>query len=233
MHVLVRFPIEPGTTVDMEILSAGRQRSRVWRMSGAMFAAFATVVLAAGRPAVAQSTLSENEQRLVANLEHDVNQRFWLIFPGQKTVVVCPSPIDRLDRCTAARQGSFVVESISLGRGHPTPEKPKVYLSKFYFVHFNDGATGYIPFAQRRYFLTEDPKITADELARSREETRATCKQLGEPRLNMTKEQAVATCWGNPRRVARSRAASPRREFLIYDSGRFLTFENGRLIAIR
>ena len=194
--------------------------------------AIATVALAASHPAVAQSTLSENEQRLVANLEHDVNQQFWLMFPGQKTVVVCPSSIDKFNQCTAARQGSFVVESISLKRGHPIG-KPKVYLSKFYFVRFDDGATGYIPAAQRMYFLTEDPKITSDELAKSREATLEKCKETGEPRLNMTKEEAVATCWGNPRRVAPSRAASPGREFLIYDSGRFLTFENGRLVAIR
>jgi hypothetical protein len=221
-------------TVDMKILSAGRPRSRFRRVPGmlaALVLACVTVALAASRTAAAQSTLSENEQRLVANLERDVNQRFWLLFPGQKTVVTCPSPIDRLDRCTAAHQGSFVVESISLGRAYPTREKPKVYLSKFYFVQFDDGAKGYIPVAQRHYFLSEDPEITAGQVAKDREEIRATCKQLGEPRLDMTKEQAVATCWGNPRRVMR--AVSSRREFLIYDAGRFLTFENGRLIAIR
>jgi len=203
------------------------------RMKFASFVlAIATVALAASHPAVAQSTLSEKEQRLIASLEQSVNQRFWLIFPGQKTVVVCPSSIDKFDQCKAVHQGSFVVESFSLRRGHPIG-KPKVYVSKFYFVRFDDGTTGYIPFAQRVYFLTEDPKITSDELAKSREAALEKCKESGEPHLNMTKEEAVATCWGYPKRVTRSHAVSPGREYLIYDSGRFLTFENGRLVAIR
>lgn len=188
--------------------------------------AIATVVLFVAQ-AVAQSSLTKNEQALIARLQQDVNRRFWLMFPETKRVVICPSAIDKLDQCKGAPPGSFVVESISLQRGHPV-EKPTIYLSKFYFVRFDDGTTGYIPIAERRYFFTEDPQ----EVAASREAQKKRCEQGSEPRLNMTKEEAVATCWGNPRRVFQHTAAPPMREYLIYGAGRFLVFENGRLVAI-
>jgi hypothetical protein len=190
--------------------------------------AIAIVVLSVTPPpAAAQTALAKNEQALIASLQQDVNRRFWLLSREQKPVVVCPSATDKFDQCKVASRGSFVVESISLQRAYPVG-KTTIYASKFYSVRFDDGTTGYIPITQRRYFLTEDPQA----LAASREAEKKRCEESGDARLNMTKEEVAATCWGNPRQVVQPKGAPSMREYLIYGAGRFLVFENGRLVAI-
>ena len=187
---------------------------------------FAIAVLADAPPVIAQSTLTAKEQALVDRLQQDVNRRFLVKFPERRPVFMCPSAIDRFDQCKRVSHGWFVVESISLQHGYPV-EKPTIYRSKFYFVRFDEGTSGYIPVSERPSFLTEEPEVILAALAASRQ----SCEERGQPKLNMTKEEVVATCWGTPRRVFRSRVALTR-EYTIYDRGRFLTFENGRLVAI-
>jgi len=196
----------------------------------ALLSWFAIAVLADAPPVIAQSTLTAKEQALVDRLQQDVNRRFLVKFPEQRPVFMCPSAIDRFDQCKRVSHGWFVVESISLQHGYPV-EKPTIYRSKFYFVRFDDGTSGYIPVSERPSFLTEEPEVTLAALAASQAASRQSCEERGYPKLNMTKEEVVATCWGTPRRVFRSRVALTR-EYTIYDRGRFLTFENGRLVAI-
>jgi hypothetical protein len=190
------------------------------------------VAIIAGFPSFAQMRLIEKEEATIADLQQDVGRRFWIMFPEQKPVVTCPSPLERLDRCNTLRGGSFTVDSISLQHAHSTANGT-VHTTKFYLVRFDDGTTGYIPISQRRFFLAQDPKITAEELAKARAAARTQCKEAGEPRINMTKEEVSATCWGSPKRVVGPSGGPSRREYFIYGSGRFLTFENGRLVGIR
>jgi len=132
----------------------------------ALLSWFAIAVLADAPPVIAQSTLTAKEQALVGRLQQDINRRFLVKFPERSPVFMCPSAIDRFDQCKRVSHGWFVVESISLQHGYPV-EKPTIYRSKFYFVRFDDGTSGYIPVSERPSFLTEEPEVTLAALAAS------------------------------------------------------------------
>ena len=175
--------------------------------------------------------LVKKDREIIAQMEQDLGRRFWLSFPEQKAVVLCPSPAHRLDQCKVVTQGSFVVETIALDHGYSF-RNTTIFGSKFYYVRFADDSTGYVPFGHRQYFLTSDPMNAASTRKASYEAAKSACEMRGEPRLNMTKDEVLLTCWGVPRRTVHPTWA-PEREYLIYDKGRLLMFENGRLIVIR
>jgi hypothetical protein len=59
------------------------------------------------------------------------------------------------------------------------------------------------------------------------------CARRGQPRIGMTKAQAVVTCWGYPRSVNTTETANGLQEQYIYGGARYLYFTNGVLDAIQ
>jgi hypothetical protein len=59
------------------------------------------------------------------------------------------------------------------------------------------------------------------------EEAAAECKRLGSPRIGMTADQVIATCWGKPASINRKETATGTSEQYVY-SGRRL-----RLVYLR
>jgi hypothetical protein len=65
---------------------------------------------------------------------------------------------------------------------------------------------------------TKDPAVTASE-----------CKRLGNPRIGMTVDQVIATCWGKPERITHTQTGSQTFDQYVYSNNRNLYFQDGVL----
>jgi hypothetical protein len=82
-----------------------------------------------------------------------------------------------------------------------------------------DGATkGWITESQRKSLLSDDRVQTMS------------CTQS--PRIGMSEEEVLASCWGKPRSRRRTGVEGLMRDQWSYGDGRYLYFDNGRLLAI-
>jgi hypothetical protein len=96
----------------------------------------------------------------------------------------------------------------------------------FYEVVTDDGnARGWISEFQRDSLELEDPDIR-DERARM------ACTQ-NQPRVGMSEQEVLASCWGKPRYRSRTGVEGLMRDQWAYSDGRYLYFDNGRLLAIQ
>jgi len=81
-----------------------------------------------------------------------------------------------------------------------------------------DGATrGWITESQRRNLLSDD---------------RVQMSCTGNLRIGMSEEEVLASCWGKPRSRRRTGVEGLMRDQWSYGDGRYLYFDNGRLLAI-
>jgi hypothetical protein len=94
----------------------------------------------------------------------------------------------------------------------------------FYEVITTDGALkGWISKSERDTSLElEGPGIGEDN-------KRASCN---EPEVDMSEQEALASCWGKPRFRRRVGVEGLMRDQWVYGNGRNLYFDNGRLLAI-
>jgi hypothetical protein len=87
-----------------------------------------------------------------------------------------------------------------------------------YEVTTLDGAAkGWITESQRKSLLIED-------------RVQMSCTQ--DPRIGMSEEEVLASCWGKPQNRRRTGVEGLMRDQWIYGDGRYLYFDNGRLFAI-
>jgi hypothetical protein len=149
---------------------------------------------------------------------HDTNcrdligKRLWVVVPksNPNSVEVRPTPND-YENTIKMRTGSFLVKDVILHR-----------TSGYDFVvTLPDGKTGYV-WNFNWIFLSEtDPVAVAAE-----------CVRRGQPKIGMTIGEAVATCWGKPRRIVKTTTAAGVQQDFLYGQGRILRFENERLTTI-
>ncbi len=88
-----------------------------------------------------------------------------------------------------------------------------------------DGRKFYTRWNNDIYFVTYDP------VAKSRAAT-ADCSRRGQPKIGMTRDQIVATCWGKPIATNRTITSDTVREQLVYSNG-YLYLTNGILTTIQ
>ena len=60
----------------------------------------------------------------------------------------------------------------------------------------------------------------------------AECKRRGEPRVGMTANQVVATCWGKPDHVDRLKTTKGTTDRYVYEQGR-VVLQNGIVTAVK
>jgi hypothetical protein len=53
-----------------------------------------------------------------------------------------------------------------------------------------------------------------------------------DPRIGMSEEEVLASCWGKPQNRRRTGVEGLMRDQWIYGDGRYLYFDNGHLVAI-
>jgi hypothetical protein len=151
-----------------------------------------------------------------SNCRELIGKRLWVIIPkwNPNNVEVTQTP-GNWKRTLKLRSGSFLVKGVIPDRtfGHD------------FFVELQNGKTGYISADSFIFLRTYDPVAVARQKAEE-------CQRRGQPKIGMTVEQAVATCWGKPRRVVKVTTAAGVRLDYFYPRSRVLRFESGKLSAI-
>jgi hypothetical protein len=100
----------------------------------------------------------------------------------------------------------------------------KHYLGYDYIVQLNDGRTGWVDTSN--VFL-----IDYDRVARAKN-VAAECNRRGPPKIGMTPDQLLATCWGRPRRIIKLTTAAGVEENYIYSLGHVVKFREGKVSEI-
>jgi hypothetical protein len=93
----------------------------------------------------------------------------------------------------------------------------------YYQLRLEDDRTGFVIVAEfAAGTSSKDPVIAAAE-----------CKRQGDPRIGMTVEQAVTTCWGRPNHVNRTQTGDSISDQFVYDDRGNLYFRDGVLTEIQ
>jgi|SRR5579862_430435 len=153
-----------------------------------------------------------------------IGKRLWVVVPqsNPNSVEVSPTQSDYTNTLKM-RTGSFLVKDV-------IPNKS--YGNDFYVALPND-KTGYVDAGFSWIFLSEtDPAENARKRVAEEKVRQENCARRGQPKIGMTMDEAIATCWGKPGRVVKTTTAAAVQQDFIYGRGHVLRFENGNLTAI-
>jgi hypothetical protein len=109
---------------------------------------------------------------------------------------------------------SFVVRDMVEGK----------YYSHNYVVELSDGRKGWVN-VSTPFLLDYDPVARAKA---AKEE----CERRGQPKIGMSKEELVASCWGRPARIVKKTTADGVKENYIYGRGYVVTVADGKVAEI-
>jgi hypothetical protein len=146
---------------------------------------------------------------LASSYDKHIGKRYW-VTPDQ--VLLCSRPGTD---CAKMKSGSFDV---------------KEFVSPYYLrVETPGGISGYIFAVDDEHFLIEDPALTAEKARVAALD----CKRRGNPRIGMTGNQVIATCWGKPEHVNRTQTGTSTFDQYVYSDDRFLYFRDGVLTSMQ
>lgn len=154
-----------------------------------------------------------------------VGKRLWIVVPksNPNTVTLCPTPPPhKYSECREVRTGAFTVKGTI-----PAPN----YGTEF-VVTLNDGKIAYVSTSAAIFLSETDPVEDARKQAAREQEQREECERRGQPKVGMTVQEATATCWGKPRKIAKTTTAAGVQQDFLYGQGRILRFDGDRLTVI-
>ncbi len=76
-----------------------------------------------------------------------------------------------------------------------------------------------------------DRSLESEDRADREQRARSVCSP-NEPRVGMTEQEVLSTCWGKPRYRRRTGVEGLMRDQWVYGDGKYLYFDNGHLLAI-
>jgi hypothetical protein len=88
-----------------------------------------------------------------------------------------------------------------------------------YMVLLDDGRRGWVG-TSTPFLLDYDPVTRSKQAAEE-------CERRGQPKIGMTPDQLIASCWGRPRRIVKTTTAAGIEESYIYTIGHIVRFSNG------
>jgi hypothetical protein len=208
------------------------------------FAVAAPIAITAGCTAHAPAdSLSEriqsspNREALQA-ASANVGRTFWLKEDSFLSFSVCSQPvyIEAADNiltelarpsCTSVRNRLTVLD-VTDGKVSASSSTGRITVQDavFYQVSLENGQKGYVKASDlEERGTTVDPAISAAKAA-------ADCKRRGDPRIGMTVEHVIATCWGKPESVNRTQVGAHVHDQFVYSSrGAYLYFDDGVLTS--
>jgi hypothetical protein len=162
----------------------------------------------------------------------NVGKNLWVASEDPLGVELCQEPTGGLrgggdgSKCEFVKKGKFTVQAVegppsrSGGSGRqPDGGTARQPAGIVYKVAFDDGRTGYIGEADLSgRTAAKDPVVMA-----------ADCKRLGNPKIGMTVEQVIATCWGKPEHITHTQAGAQTFDQYVYSGNRSLYFQDGVL----
>jgi hypothetical protein len=139
----------------------------------------------------------------------NIGKTFWVSPKAPFGIPVCndrdATPLP--PKCPDVKEGKFVVQAVDTRMMHLAGTLTSVPGLLVYKVAFENGRTGYIDHLDLEYNTTKvDPARAAAE-----------CRRRGSPRIGMTTDQVIATCWGRPEKVNRTETGNT-----IFDQCRLL-----------
>jgi hypothetical protein len=140
-----------------------------------------------------------------------VGKTYWV----QTFLLLCDRPgllYEHQGNCQGVNKGKLTVDDFIQDRagGH-------------YRLTMQDGRSGYVHDFEINLAVTDkDPVVIAAE-----------CKRRGDPRIGMTAEQVVATCWGKPETVNRTETGRHIHDQYVYSGNRYLYLEDGVLTSMQ
>jgi hypothetical protein len=119
---------------------------------------------------------------------------------------VCQNPLTEGPSCeNLARDQKIIVKNVVIGA---PPADKNAPIEKYYEISYGDQKSGFsLTSAMQAMTTNRDPQIVASE-----------CKKSGLPRVGMTTEQVVATCWGRPNKVDRTEVGGVISDKFVYDT---------------
>jgi hypothetical protein len=119
---------------------------------------------------------------------------------------VCQKPEREGPDCENLTKNQKIVITNVVGGTAPTDKD--IPIEKYYQISYGDQKSGFsLTSAVEPMTTNRDPQIVASE-----------CKKSGPPRVGMTTEQVVATCWGRPKKVNRTEVGGVVSDQFVYDS---------------
>jgi hypothetical protein len=184
------------------------------------------VTALAGTLAACASAPSEQPQSnsALTKASANVGKILWVAPEDPLGVELCEEPHGGLRRggdgskCEFIKSGKFTIQAVEsekarTGGGGLQPS------GIVYRVAFDNGRTGYVAETDLSGRTTpKDPIVFATE-----------CKQRGNPRIGMTTDQVIATCWGKPEHINHTQLGSQTFDQYTYSNNRNLYFQDGVL----
>jgi hypothetical protein len=182
----------------------------------------------------------QQEQQIQETIKarDNIGKTFWVTL--RLRVCDAPNVRDADAKCEYIEKGKFVVQDVEgeVVRTVGIPPKPILPPGLVYRLAFEDsGRIGYI---QERDLIkaTNNDVVVASAKkdaadAAAKKAAAAECKRRGEPRIGMTVEQVIATCWGKPHHVNRTQSVSGTSDQYVYPGNRYLYFRDGVLMSMQ
>jgi hypothetical protein len=161
----------------------------------------------------------------------NVGKNLWVASEEALGVELCQEPTGGLrgggdgSKCEFVKKGRFTVQAVESqpARTGGSARQPDGGAARgptgiVYKVAFDDGRTGYMGEADLSRTTAKDPVVLA-----------ADCKRLGNPKIGMTAEQVIATCWGKPEHITHTQAGAQTFDQYAYSGNRHLYFQDGVL----
>ena len=180
-----------------------------------------------GACASAPSEQSEKEapDPQITKASANIGRSLWVAPDDRLGIELCQEPTGGLrgggdgSKCEFVKKGKFTVQAVEKPQPHAGKGGARQPAPVVYRVAFEDGRTGFIgeaDFAGRA--IAKDPVVTAAE-----------CKQRGNPRIGMTVDQVIATCWGKPEHITHTQSGTQTFDQYVYSNNRSLYFQDGVL----
>ncbi len=191
--------------------------------SQSVFGLVAAVGLLSGSPAIGLD-ISDYSPAMqcfvdVKKCNYLIGKRVWVRPIKLEKVAICPTDYWQRksydpDPCKNVRSGTFTITGI----------QPRQYSNSF-VVKLDDGKSALVGTDSILSLSLSDPVAVAKSL---KEE----CKRRGQPKIGMTYDEAVASCWSKPLKIVKTTTASGVQEDYIYGRGHVLRFTDGKITAI-
>jgi hypothetical protein len=180
--------------------------------------------LGACAAALPQQPAREPANSQMTKASANVGKILWVAPEDPLGVEVCEEPTGGLrgggdgGKCEFVKKGRFTIQAVENERAR-SGGNARQPAGMAYRVAFDDGRIGYMGDADLSGRTTaKDPAIATAE-----------CKQRGNPRVGMTADQVIATCWGKPEHINHTQTGTQTFDQYVYSNNRNLYFQDGVL----
>ncbi len=152
-----------------------------------------------------------------------IGKRLWIVVPKANPNNVEVSPVaNEWSNTKKLKTGSFLITGI-------VPNKTYGHL---FVVKMPNGVTGYVSNGSWIFLSESDPAQDARKLVAAQKARQEECERRGQPKIGMSSEELIASCWGKPARIVKKTTADGVEETYVYGVGHAVRLSNGKIAEI-